>query len=407
MLAGAVGMAVWASGAVSSARGAEPGDLPQVDAVLAYPNLRFDRPVAHASRRVGDREIVFVVEQNGRIVSFPNDPGAREEDLVTLLDISEKVNRDHNEEGLLGLAFHPKFDENREFVVNYSAWRPGPRRSVVSRFKASAEDPRRADRNTEEVIWESEADPFGNHNGGCVEFGPDGYLYISLGDGGAADDPLNTGQNPRDWWGSILRIDPDHPAEGKRYGIPSDNPSARSKAHAHWAPEVYAIGLRNVWKFTFDREAPHRMWAGDVGQNLYEIVHVIENGGNYGWSVMEGRQPFRPKFRQRRDPAAPLTPAITDYPHSVGQSITGGYVYRGSAIPDLVGAYVYGDFNTGRIWAVREEGGKATAEREILSLERNAPAQIAAFGQDLAGELYTLTFDGRIRKLVPAGSKGE
>ena len=169
------------------------------------------------------------------------------------LQLPDPINRG-NEEGLLGLAFHPKYKENGEFFVYYSAKKGDDRRSVVSRFRVSKDDPRKADPASEERIWVSAKDPFENHNGGCIAFGPDGYLYISLGDSGAADDPLTTGQNPTDWFGSILRIDVDHPADGKPYGIPKDNPRLRDPKFADWAPEVYCIGLRNVWKFSFDRE---------------------------------------------------------------------------------------------------------------------------------------------------------
>src|SRR5262249_21724499 len=151
----------------------------------------------------------------------------------------------------------------------------GSRRSVVSRFRARSDNPLSADPASEERVWVSAKDPFENHNGGNILFGPDGYLYITLGDGGAADDPLTSGQNPRDWFASILRIDVDHPSGGKAYGIPRDNPALRSRRHAHWAPEVYCIGLRNVWKFSFDRKTGE-LWAGDVGQNLWEMVHLIE-----------------------------------------------------------------------------------------------------------------------------------
>jgi quinoprotein glucose dehydrogenase len=275
----------------------------------------------------------------------------------------------------------------------------------------SKDDPRSADPSSEERIWVSADDPFENHNGGCIEFGPDGFLYISLGDSGAADDPLKTGQNPRDWFGSILRIDVDHPAAGKPYGIPADNPAFRSPAFKHWAPEVYCIGLRNVWKFTFDRETG-TLWAGDVGQNLWEMVYIIKNGGNYGWSIKEGTHNFQPQRRQRVDSAAPITPPIAEYPHipsrqrpDDGKSITGGYVYRGKALPELVGVYVYGDFDTGRIWGVREANGKAVAKGQLIDMKRDRKLNIAGFGEDPQGELYILAFDGRIYQLVPSASR--
>ncbi len=172
--------------------------------------------------------------------------------------------------------------------------------AVLDGFARTTGSPTRA---SEQRIWVSAKDPFENHNGGTIAFGPDGYLYITLGDSGAADDPLLSGQNPRDWFASILRIDVDHPEGGKAYGIPKDNPAQRDPKYAHWAPEVYCIGLRNVWKFSFDRKTGD-LWAGDVGQNLWEMVHRIENGGNYGWSIREGFHPFHPERRQRPDPAA-------------------------------------------------------------------------------------------------------
>jgi glucose/arabinose dehydrogenase len=382
---------------ISTAQSADK--LPAISLKKAYGGLKFDRPVAFAWPKDGSNK-VYVVEQNGKILSFEASDKAKAP--ATFLDIRPKVNREGNEEGLLGLTFHPKFKENGQFFVYYSAMKPGKRRSVVSRFEVSKSDPAVADPATEKVIWESAEDPFGNHNGGCIEFGPDGFLYISLGDSGAADDPLLSGQDGKDWWGSILRIDIDKPAEGKAYGIPSDNPALRDKPlFAGWAPEVYCIGLRNVWKFTFDRENG-RCWAGDVGQNLWEEVDIIVNGGNYGWSVREGKHAF-PK-RQRVTSKVPKIEPIAEYAHSEGKSITGGYVYRGKKHPELAGLYIYGDFETGRIWAVREKdkSGKAEAVAEVLDLKSNPRLQIAAFGEDRDGELYVLAFDGHIYSIAPA-----
>jgi glucose/arabinose dehydrogenase len=387
---------------LATAQDAPP--LPKLATTVAFPNLQFNRPVALDYPK-DDSNLLFVVEQHeGKIWSFPNAPTTT--DKQVFLDLPDALSRD-NEEGLLGLAFHPKYKENGQFFVYYSAQEgPTNRRSVVSRFKVSANDPRKADPGSEERIWVGAPDPFGNHNGGCIVFGPDGYLYITLGDSGAADDPLTTGQNPRDWFASILRIDVDHPSGGRRYGIPPDNPRARGGKFAHWAPEVYCIGLRNVWKFTFDRETG-TLWAGDVGQNLWEMVHIIKNGGNYGWSIKEGFHPFQPQRRQKADPAAKISLPIVEYPHAPtatrkddGKSITGGYVYRGKALPELVGVYVYGDFETGRIWGLREANGKAVANAELIDLRTNPRLNIAAFGEDQQGELLILAFDGRLHKLV-------
>jgi glucose/arabinose dehydrogenase len=390
----------------ATAPGTAQSTLPRLATQVAFPNLQFDRPVTLAYPDDGGN-LLFVVEQHqARIQSFPNDPDTRDKQLF--LDLPREISRD-NEEGLLGLAFHPNYRENGQFFVYYSAreGRTG-RRSVVSRFRVSKDNPRRADPRSEERLWMSAPDPFGNHNGGHIAFGPDGFLYITLGDSGAADDPLLSGQDPTDFWGSILRIDVDQPSGGKPYGIPRDNPRPRDPNRFRtWAPEVYAIGLRNVWKFSFDREKG-TLWAGDVGQNLWEEVDIIVNGGNYGWSVREGLHPF-PKRQRRAVRQADLIPPVVEYPHAPtrdrpddGKSITGGYVYRGKALPELVGVYVYGDFETGRIWGCRvDDQGKLLANGELIDLRQNPRLNIAAFGEDAAGELYILAFDGRIHRLVP------
>ncbi len=392
--------------------------LPKLKTELAYPNLRFERPVALAYPNDGSN-LLFVAEQHQAVVqSFPDEKDTT--DKQEFLKLPDPINRD-NEEGLLGLAFHPKYAQNGEFFVYYSAHDTvdgkHKRRSVVSRFNVSKDNPRKADPASEKRIWVSAEDPFPNHNGGCIAFGPDGYLYISLGDSGAADDPLKTGQNPKDWFGSILRVDVDHPSDGKAYGIPGDNPKIRDSKFADWAPEVYCIGLRNVWKFTFDR-ANGTLWAGDVGQNKWEMVHIIENGGNYGWSINEAFHPFKP--REKANPASPISKPIVEYPHGVdknynpdrtdlGQSITGGYVYRGKDLPSLDGVYVYGDFQSGRIWGVKAKDGKAVESGELTDVSKSKPA-IAAFGESRSADLLILSFEGKdgkdskIYHLVPAGN---
>lgn len=385
---------------------AQTVELPKLSTTVAFPNLKFNRPVAMAYPNDGT-DLLYVVEQHeAKVWSFPSDKSTSDKQLF--LQLPDPISKD-NEEGLLGLAFHPKYKENGQFYVYYSAKEgPSGRRSVVSRFLVSKSNPRQADPSSELRIWMGDPDPFGNHNGGCVEFGPDGFLYIALGDSGAADDPLSTGQNPKDFWASILRVDVDHPENGKTYGIPRDNPSKRDPKFQHWAPEVYAIGLRNVWKFTFDRDGG-ALWAGDVGQNLWEIVHKIENGGNYGWSIKEGFHPFQPQRRQKPDTASKLSPPIAEYPHAPtktrkddGKSITGGYVYRGKAMPKLTGVYVYGDYETGRVWGLREKDGKATVTGELIDVKAAPKINIAAFGEDRDGEIYMLGFDGKIHGFAAA-----
>ncbi len=279
--------------------------LPAMKTKVAFPNFHFDRPVALATPLDGTN-LVFVVEQHtATIWSFPNERTTADKKLF--LQLPDPIHKG-NEEGLLGLAFHPKYKENKQFFVYYSANDKGSRRSVVSRFRATSSDPRVAEPASEERIWVSAEDPFENHNGGTIAFGPDGYLYITLGDGGAADDPLNSGQNPRDWFASILRIDVDHPAAGKLYGIPADNPARRERKFAGWAPEVYCIGLRNVWKFSFDQQDRRTLGGrcrpepmGDGSQNRERRQLWLEHPR----SVSSVPTPNAPAARcGRQDPAA-------------------------------------------------------------------------------------------------------
>ena len=204
-----------------------------------------------------------------------------------------------------------------------------------------------------------------------------------------------------------MRIDVDHPANGKPYGIPKDNPARRDRKFSHWAPEVYCIGLRNVWKFSFDSR-PASCGRATSARTSGRWSTSIENGGNYGWSIREGFHPFQPQARQRPDAAAKIQPPIVEYPHSPtadrpdsGLSITGGYVYRGKMNPALEGVYVYGDFESGRIWGLRHEQGKLLASGELIDVKKGPKLNIASFGEDSQGELYILAFDGRIHELVP------
>ncbi len=275
--------------------------LPKLATQVAFPHVQFDRPVAMAYPDDGSNRLFVVEQHQARIWSFVNDRNIRQQAARSSSSPTRSTAATRR-----ACSGWPSIPSSRRTSSSSSITRPtttARRRSVVSRFRtATGDDPRVADPASEERIWVSAEDPYENHNGGTIAFGPDGYLYITLGDSGAADDPLSTGQNPRDWFASILRIDVDHPAGGKPYGIPADNPARRSRKFAHWAPEVYCIGLRNVWKFSFDRKTGD-LWAGDVGQNLWEMVHRIENGGNYGWSIKEGFHPFQPQRRQRPDPA--------------------------------------------------------------------------------------------------------
>ncbi len=346
-----------------------------------FPNLSFNRPLEFTFAPDGS-DRVFVVEQEGLVRVFPNRNDVSGTEVF--LDIREVVSRDGNEEGLLGLAFHPNYARNGLFYVYYST---RPRASIVSRFRVSPDDPDRADRSSEQRVMKIEQ-PYGNHNGGCIRFGPDGCLYIGLGDGGSAHDPQGNGQNLQTLLGSILRVDVDHVAPGKTYSIPKDNPFAgRDDARG----EIWAYGLRNIWRMSFDR-ATGDLWAGDVGQNRYEEVNIIRRGGNYGWKIREGFHPFEPDAKQT---GSPLIEPLTEYYHSEGLSITGGQVYRGTRLSGYDGAYFYGDYVSGQVWILRYDGTKVTENRKVA----RTGLAISAFGEDQDGEMILTSFDGHLYRL--------
>jgi uncharacterized repeat protein (TIGR03806 family) len=350
---------------------------------VAYPHLSFQRPLELTYAEDGSNR-VYVVEQRGNIFVFENTPEARDPHLF--LDIREVVSREGNEEGLLGLAFHPNYRENGEFYVYYST---KPRASIVSRFHVSPENPLQADRDSEEVLMTIDQ-PFGNHNGGCIRFGPDGYLYIGLGDGGAAHDPYGNGQDLSTLLGSVLRIDVDREDPGKKYAIPEDNPFVdREGARA----EIWAYGVRNIWRLSFDRKTGD-LWAGDVGQNRYEEVDLLRKGGNYGWKIREGFHSFAPEAEQT---GGPLIDPLAEYFHSEGMSITGGMVYRGERLPEYEGAYFYADYVSGKVWILRYDGENVTENRQIASTN----LAISAFGEDKKGNMYITAFDGKIYRFRP------
>jgi glucose/arabinose dehydrogenase len=345
-------------------------------AVPAFPRLSFENPLFLAAPPAGPDRL-FVVEQAGRVLWFENRADAGQ--VREALDIRKKVRTVHNEEGLLGLAFHPEFKDNGFVFLQYSAGEP--RRNVISRFAMDAASGR-IDPASEKIVLEV-PQPYGNHNGGMLAFGPDGFLYIGLGDGGAANDPHDHGQDMRTLLGKMLRIDVDRAEGGKAYSVPRDNPFA---GRAGARGEIWASGLRNPWRYSFDRQTGE-LWAGDVGQNKWEEIDVIEKGKNYGWNRREGRHPSRATGRPEdfEDPVA-------EHGREEAQSITGGYVYRGERLPELRGHYIYGDFMSGLIWAL-----DAAARGEPRLIARGE--LISSFGEDRAGELYFTSFDGRIYRL--------
>ena len=340
----------------------------------AYPNLNFDNPVGiyHSGDNTNR---IFILEQEGIIKVFNNDASATNVEIF--LDITSIVDQDggYTEEGLLGLAFHPNYNENGYFFVNYTSH--NPRRNVIARYNVSANNPNQADEESSFIILEVNQ-PYTNHNGGQLSFGPDAYLYIIFGDGGSAGDPHNNGQNLTTLLGSLIRIDVDNPTGELNYGIPPDNPFIAPLAARD---EIYAYGLRNMWRFSWDFETG-LLWGADVGQNAYEEIDIIYSGLNYGWNTMEGNHCF-PIGSDCNTEGLELP--IWEYELYVNDvcSITGGYVYRGNDLNGLIGKYIYGDWCTGDIWALTYESDNNIINQHLLTTGIN----ITTFGLDQFNEL--------------------
>jgi glucose/arabinose dehydrogenase len=325
---------------------------------------------------------IFVVEKGGTIALLKD--GQRV--APAFLDIRDRVGTRGFERGLLGLAFHPDYERNGFLYVNYT---DGRGRTVVERYTVFANDPNRADPSTAKLIIRIDQ-PFANHNGGMIAFGPDGYLYIGMGDGGGAGDPIKAGQDRNTLLGKILRIDVNN---GDPYAIPADNPFVNGGG----APEIWSYGWRNPWRFSFDR-ATGDFYAGDVGQNAWEEISYEKAGSpgglNYGWNTMEGTHCFAPRTNCNRDG---LVLPIAEYTRSEGISVTGGYVYRGEAFPNMVGYYFFADFGSSNVWALKQDNAGVWQMTKIM----NAQFAVSSFGEDEAGELYLTDFGrGQIYRLV-------
>ena len=352
----------------------------------AFPYLRFAFPV-HLTHAGDGSDRLFVVNQDGYIHVFPNERNVRAKKVF--LDMSNTVARQMFEEGLLAVAFHPKYRENGEFFVYYSVQ---PLATRLSRFRVSKDDPNLADPKSEEVLLDI-PQPFWNHNSGSIEFGPDGYLYMALGDGGAADDPHKNSQNGRTLLGSILRIDVDRRDPGKTYAVPRDNPFIDRGDNVR--PEIWAVGFRNPWKICFDRETGE-LWEADVGQDLWEEVNVVVRGGNYGWRLREGRHDLHPNSPSFSDE---FVEPVWEYHHSEGRSITGGAVYRGKRLPEIAGHYLCADWVSGNVWSLDRKGKRDADGRKIAKTS----LAVTAFGEDEAGEVYIVATDHRAP--IPYGDR--
>ncbi len=355
-----------------------PEPLPPYKTQVAFPKLKFDEPLCLAPVPGQDR--FMISERHGKIFSFANKSDTAEKDLV--IDVGTVV---------YGLACHPQYAKNGLIYVVClnDAMPPHPEGTQLVRYHVPtgkvAADP--ASRQLL-MTW-----PSGGHNGGCLRFGPDGDLYIATGDASGIADELQTGQDLTDLPGSILRLDVDHPDAGKNYGIPKDNPFV---GKANIRPEIYAYGLRQVWKFGFDPQGT--LWAGEIGQDLWEAIHIIVPGGNYGWSVQESAHPFRP---ERKLGPTPILPPIVEHHHIDFRSITGGFVYGGSRLPELKGMYIYGDYDTGKIWGLRYDYAtkKVTEHRELA----DGNLRIVEWGQDSHGEMFLVDhIGGQLHQLVKA-----
>ena len=355
-----------------------------VSLVTAFGGREFERPVELGAYPAGPDagDSVFVAEQDGRVYVL------HEGGESLLLDLRARVSRAGNEEGLLSVALDPQFAANGWLWLYYSVDRsadPGPRRTRLSRFSVDAErDPLAADADSELAILEVEQ-PYSNHNGGAIRFGPDGMLYLGLGDGGSGGDPRGNGQNLETLLGSIIRIDVRDASAAEPYGIPPDNPFMDTPGARG---EIWAHGLRNPWRMAFDSAG--RLWVGDVGQRALEEIDVVERGGNYGWNRLEGTRCFRPSSGCDREGA---TPPVAEYGRSLGCSVTGGVVYEGLDAPSLAGSYLFADYCSGRVWALAPDSGS-------VSEVARSPRQVASFGTDAQGEVYLLTFGGAILRIA-------
>lgn len=360
----------------------DPALVQLVDVATGLQNPLY---VTHAGDESGR---VFIVEQTGRIWVLENDT-VLETPFLDLSDIvSQNALTSYSERGLLGLAFSPDYANDGTFWVNYTDDARGT--TYIARYRVS-DDPNIADKDSGLVIFSIEQ-PFPNHNGGHMAFGPDGYLYVAMGDGGAAGDPLQAGQDLGQLLGKILRLD----VVGQdAYTVPESNPFVND---ANAAPEIWAYGVRNPWRFSFDR-ATGDLYIADVGQNLWEEVNFqpaeSTGGENYGWNIFEGGHPYA-----MGTPPENMVYPIVEYDHSSGGhcSVTGGYVYRGEALPDLQGVYLFGDFCSGQIWAtyLQTDGLWMT----IPFMDFDFP--ISSFGEDADGELYVVDYSGTVKRFEPA-----
>ncbi len=355
-----------------------------------YSGIELKRPIMIAIPP-DESNRYFFVQQTGEVLILPNDREATEAE--TFLDLSNRnLAKNDFEEGLLNLSFHPSFKQNGKFYLYYS--QQAPKRSVISEFRVSEDNPNQANLSSERILMEIRQ-PFWNHNSGNMSFGPDNYLYIAVGDGGNANDPHNLAQNLFVFNGKILRIDVDGRSGSLAYGIPKDNPFYGREGIRH---EIWCYGMRNPWGTHFDSKTG-QLWCADVGQNLWEEIDIIQKGGNYGWNYREGNHRFDLRKQPPPEDSEFLDP-IHEYPREDGKSITGGFVYRGNKIPWMQGLYLYGDWSSGTLWALKQKDGEKVANHIIHTRPKDSQFQPTAFSQDENGELFVFSWDGKTYEIL-------
>jgi glucose/arabinose dehydrogenase len=326
---------------------------------------------------------LFVVEQGGTIKILQNGSLLQQ----PFLNISNKVVF-QGEMGLLGLTFHPGFQTNRKFYVNYVRNAGGQFQSIIAEYLASVTNPNQSDPASERILLAvNQVSNFTNHKAGQLAFGPDGFLYFGLGDGGGEGDPFGHGQDTKTLLGKMLRIDVDGSSPGLPYRIPADNPFIGGGG----LPEIWAYGFRNPWRFSFDRNTG-RMFVADVGQDRFEEIDIVQKGGNYGWNIMEGLHCFNPPSGCNM---AGLQLPIVEISHPEAEAVIGGFVYHGTAVAGLQNLYIFGDLS-GKIWSLKEDPANTFTRTLLVSPGFN----ISSFGQDAAGELYVVDVGGRVLKII-------
>jgi len=358
-------------------------------------NMTFANPVWCSALPELPGQLVVLEQQEAKIWRLEPTPNGMDRHLF--LDLAGDVKYGGNW-GLLGVAFHPQFKTNRRYFLKHQIEEDSVVKTSVVERRASEDLLHDAGVPSRRVF--DAIQPAYNHNGGCIAFGPDGMLYIGYGDGGFQRDPNGTGQNLHNAHGSMLRIDVDHQDNGRNYAIPQDNPYlVAHERDPAILPETWAIGLREPWRFSFDSKTGD-LWVGDVGQDRFEEVCLVRAGENHGWNVYEGFEPFSDEYRREGEV---FTFPIYAYPHSFGVSVTGGYVYRGRRAPSFDGVYIFGDYETRRIWGLRMEAGKLEVVREL----GESPQHIASFGLGDDGEIYVVGYEGEIYELDLSQSKFE